>query len=105
MSEALEIVRLTVAPEERAAFLRERPMAIAALRRRFGGLLDATLAELDDGTWIDVIRWRSREEALEAAEAFPSLPEAASWARRIAEVREMLHGEVRDIVRMQGSGT
>ena len=61
MSEALEIVRLTVAPEERAAFLRERPMAITALRRRFGGLL--------------------------------------------AEVREMLHGEVRDLVRMQGSAT
>ncbi len=101
MSDALEVVRLTVAPAEREAFLRERPAAIAALRERFGGLLDATLAELDDGTWIDVVRWRSREEALLAAEQFPSVPQAAAWAGRIAEVREMLHGEVRDVVRAE----
>ncbi len=105
MSDALEVVRLTVAPAEREAFLRERPAAIAALRERFGGLLDATLAELDDGTWIDVVRWRSRDEALEAAEQFASMPRAATWASRISEVREMLHGDVRDVVRSEGSAT
>jgi hypothetical protein len=94
MSEALEVVRFTVATEDRAAFLRDRPAAIAALRERFAGLLDATLAELDDGTWIDVLRWRSREEAIEAAQHFRSVPAAAAWASRIAEVREMVHGEV-----------
>jgi hypothetical protein len=99
MADALEVVRFIVAPEERKAFLRDRPAAIAALRERFGGLLDATLAELDDGTWIDVLRWRSREEALAAAEQFSSIPQAASWASHIAEVREMAHGEVRDLVR------
>ena len=96
MGEALEVVRFTVPREEREAFLRDRPAAIAALRDRFDGLLDATLAELDDGTWIDVLRWRSREEALAAAEQFASVPDAAAWASRITEVREMIHGEIRD---------
>jgi hypothetical protein len=49
----LEVVRFTAAAEDRQAFLRDRPAAIAALRKRFSGLLDAALAELDDGTWIE----------------------------------------------------
>lgn len=101
MPEALEVVRLTVPADRRDAFLRDRGAAIDALRERFAGLPDATLAELDDGTWVDVLRWRSRAEAVAAFEGLPSLPEAAAWAGLIGEVREALHGDVHHLVRAE----
>ncbi len=98
MSEHLEVVLFDVPAERRDVFLARRPAAIAALRRAFPGLLDARLAEFDDGTWIDVVRWRSREEAEAAAAGLPQLEEAGAWASLIAEVRSMRHAALRHVV-------
>lgn len=91
---AIEIVRFTIAPADRAVFLAERPAAIMALRERFGGLRDASLAELEDGTWVDVVTWSTLAEAKDAAETMPSIPAAARWAAKITGVSEIVHGEV-----------
>lgn len=48
-------------------------------RQEFPGLLSATLGQLDDGSWVDVIVWRSREEAEEAARRYVEIPELASF--------------------------
>jgi hypothetical protein len=91
MPETLELVRFTVDPARREEFLRLRPAAIDALRAAYPGLLEARLAEQDDGSFIDVLWWSSREEAEAAAAAFPEIPAARDWAATISEVQEMRH--------------
>ena len=95
MTEHLEIVTFTLHPGARDAFLAGRPAAIGALAARFPALLDARLAEGEDGVWTDVVRWRTLDDARAAAEAFRQIPEAGAWAGHIAEVRELRHAAIR----------
>ena len=95
MSEHLEIVTFTLHPGARDAFVAGRPAAIGALAARFPALLDARLAEGEDGVWTDVVRWGTLEDARRAAEAFPQIPEARAWAAHIADVRELRHAAIR----------
>jgi hypothetical protein len=67
---------------------------LAALRRAFPGALAAWLANQDDGSWLDVILWRSREEAEDAARRIEQVPEARRWFRHIAESKGLRHVEV-----------
>jgi hypothetical protein len=89
-----EIAAFTVRPEEEEALLRERPEMIAALKAAFPGALAAWLTREDDGSWLDVILWRSREEAEEAASKIEQVPEARRWFRHIAESKGVRHVEV-----------
>lgn len=98
MSETLEIVRFKVAPGRREEFLGGRAAAISALRSAYTGLVDARLAELDDGSWIDVVRWRSRQEAEAAAAGCEKIPAVAEWIATIDSVDEMTHAALRDAV-------
>lgn len=54
-----EIAAFTVRPEDEEALLRERPVMVAALQRAFPGALAAWLTREEDGTWLDVILWRT----------------------------------------------
>ena len=92
--QALELVRCTVKPGAEDAFVRARPKAIEALRARCPGLVDGHLARVDDTTWVDVLVWESREQALAAAEKAPQVPEVAEWFGVIDEVLAMEHAEV-----------
>ena len=92
----LELVRFSVAPEREEAFLAARDAAVRSLRT-LPGLLSATLARSDDGSWLDVILWRSREEALAAARALETgaVPaEVMRWASCIEAVESMTHARV-----------
>jgi hypothetical protein len=63
----------------------ERPAMIRALKQRFPGLRQAYLAREDDGAWLDIILWSSRQEALQAAQQVGSIPECSNWFRHITE--------------------
>jgi hypothetical protein len=89
-----ELASFSVAPENEAALLEERPEMIAALRRAFPGALAAWLTKQDDGSWLDIILWRSREEAEEAAKRINEVPEARAWLRHITESHGLRHVEV-----------
>jgi hypothetical protein len=91
---SLEIAAFTVRPGEEDALLRERPKMVAALQRAFPGVLAAWLTREDDGTWLDVILWRSREEAEDAARQIERVPEVRDWLGHIAEARGLRHLEV-----------
>jgi hypothetical protein len=52
------------------------------------------LTKQDDGSWLDVVLWRSREAAEEAAQRIASVPEARSWFRHVAESHGLRHVEV-----------
>jgi hypothetical protein len=94
MALTFELATFTVRDGEEASLLAERPQMIAALGRAFPGLLGAWLAKRDDGSWLDVILWQSREEAEQAAKDVHRLPAAKAWFRHIAESHGLQHVEV-----------
>ena len=91
-SPTYEIVRSRLRPGAEEEMLRLRPRMIAAVRGRFPELIDARLVKLDDGTWLDMVRWRSREAAERAATAFGEIPEARAMGDLIEEVLSFEHG-------------
>lgn len=95
MEPTLEIVHFTVAPDAEAALLAGRAEMIAAVRAAHPGLLDARLVDLGGGHWMDLVRWRSAEDAHTAAADFSNIAVAGAWASNIAEVTSMAHGHVR----------
>jgi hypothetical protein len=94
MGRVLEIVRSTIPPENEAEVLARRPAAMAAFQAAFPGLVAATLARLDDGSWIDVLTWRSQEDAAQAAAHFGEVPELASFMALIGQVQAFDQGTI-----------
>ena len=96
MVPVFELAAFTVREEDADALLAERAQMIEALQRTFPAALAAWLTRQDDGSWLDVILWRSREQAEEAARRIDEVPEARAWFRHIAESRGVRHVEVAD---------
>jgi hypothetical protein len=94
MALTLELATFTVRDGAQASLVAERPAMIAALREAFPGLLASWLAQRDDGGWIDVILWQSREEAEHAAKHVDRVPAAKAWFRHVAESHGLQHVEV-----------
>jgi hypothetical protein len=94
MTRTLELAAFTVRERAEPALLSERPEMVAALRRAFPAALAAWLTKQDDGTWLDIVLWRSRDEAKEAASRIDHVPEAKRWFRHIAEPKGVRHVEV-----------
>ncbi len=92
MRPVYEIARSRLRPGAEGRMLELRPAMIEAVRARFPELIDARLVRLDDGTWLDVVRWRSREAADAAAAAFGEIPEAREMGELIEEVVAFEHG-------------
>jgi hypothetical protein len=90
----IELARFRIHEGAEPQFLAERPAMVDALRERFPGCRAAYLTREDDGWWLDVVFWRSRAEAQEAAQAINSVPECAAWFRHIAESGGLRHVEV-----------
>jgi hypothetical protein len=89
-----ELAAFTVIDGAEPALLAERPKMIAALRQAFPGVLAAWLTRQDDGSWLDVVLWRSRQEAEDAAHRIDQVPAAQRWFRHIAESKGLRHVEV-----------
>jgi hypothetical protein len=96
VSPTIELARFTVHPGAEPQLLAERPAMIAALRARFPGCTAAYLTREEDGGWLDILVWRSREEAEASARDIGEVPEAVSWFRHIAESGGIRHVEVVD---------
>jgi hypothetical protein len=90
----LELAHFTVREGEKAALIAERSAMVRALHCAFPAVRAAWLTREDDGSWLDVILWSSREAAEEAAGRIGELPEARAWFRHIAESRGVRHVEV-----------
>ena len=94
MTLAIELAAFTVREGAEPALLAERPAMVAALWQAFPAALAAWLTRQDDGSWLDVILWRSRREAEDAARWIGQVPEAKHWFRHIAESKGLRHVEV-----------
>jgi hypothetical protein len=86
-----EHAAFTVRDGHEQALLDERPAMIAALGRAFPGLVSSWLTRREDGTWLDVILWRSREDAEYSAGHVTEVPEAVAWFGHIGEARGIEH--------------
>lgn len=89
-----ELARYRIDPADADELTRRWRSAVAAIRARFPGLLEANLARLDDDTFVDVWRWESRETAVAAAQQAPDVPEAAALFSLIVGPPTMEHGEI-----------
>lgn len=96
MGVVYEVVRSRVRAGAEEEMLRLRPRMIAAVRERFPELLDARLVQLDDGSWLDLVQWSSREAAEQASAAFAEIPEAAAMGALVEEVISFEHGVERE---------
>jgi len=86
-----EHAAFTVRDGHEKALLDERPAMMAALRRAFPGLVSSWLTRREDGTWLDVILWRSLEDAGYSARHVTEVPEAVAWSGHIGESRGIEH--------------
>ncbi|WP_086848204.1 antibiotic biosynthesis monooxygenase [Amycolatopsis kentuckyensis] len=96
MTMTIEMARFKVDDGAVAQLLAERPAMVEAMRRRFPACLAAYLTREDDGGWLDIVLWRSRAEAEEAARLIDTVPECAAWFRHIGESGGLRHAEVVD---------
>jgi hypothetical protein len=94
MTLTLELAAFTIRDGTEATLLEERPEMLAALHDTFPGVLAAWLTQQDDGSWLDIILWRRRDEAEEAARRVREVPKIAHWFRHIAESKGLRHIEV-----------
>jgi hypothetical protein len=76
MPEFFEVVHAKVRDGAEEEMLSRRPALEAGVKEKLPGLLDITLLRLDDGTYLDVLRWESREASDAAIERFAEVPEA-----------------------------
>ena len=96
MSVIYEVVRSRVRAGAEEEMLQLRPRMIEAVRSRFPELLDARLVQMDDGSWLDIVQWTSREAAERAAVSIPEVPEAAAMMGLVEEVVSFEHGVDRE---------
>ncbi|RUU51972.1 antibiotic biosynthesis monooxygenase [Mesorhizobium sp. M2C.T.Ca.TU.002.02.1.1] len=67
MTEALEIVTFRLKPGTEAGFVASNGTVTDWLARQ-PGFLSRHLGRREDGVWVDVVRWRSMEQARAAAD-------------------------------------
>ncbi len=100
MAEVLEVARFKVKVGDEERMLAARPAMEAALERECPGFVSLVLSREGD-TWVDIVRWESREQALAAMDKVMSLPECQAMFSLIDEVVAMEH---LDVVRERGRG-
>ncbi len=93
MAEVLEVARFKVKADDEETMLAARPAMEAGLARHCPGFVSLTLTR-DGDTWVDIVRWESRAEALAAMEKVMTLPECQAMFSLIDEVVAMEHLEV-----------
>ena len=94
MPEFYEIVHARVRDGVEEEMISRRPALEAAVRQRLAGLLDIRLVRLEDGTYLDVLRWESRAAADAAVDQFASIPDAGEIHGHFAEDLAHHRGEV-----------
>lgn len=88
----LVLLRLQAGADE-DAFVRAARATTSDLRA-LDGYASRELLRADDGQWVDIVHWSSRDQALAAAEQFPTLPSAQAFGSLMdGESIRMMHLE------------
>ena len=94
MPEFYDVVHARVRDGAEEEMLSRRPALEDGVRQKLPGLLDIRLVRLDDGTYLDVLRWESREAADAAIELFAEVSEAGEMHGFLPEDLAHHRGEV-----------
>ena len=94
MPEFDEVVHAKVRGDAEEQMLSRRPALEAGVRQKLPGLLDIRLIRLDDGTYLEVLRWEPRGAADAAIELFAEVPEAGEMHGFLPEDLAHHRGEV-----------
>ena len=82
---AIELATFQVDDVAVEGLLADRPRMIAALYAAHPALERAYLTRVDDGSFVDVIVWNSREAALSAAAHASEIPVVREWSEYIGQ--------------------
>jgi quinol monooxygenase YgiN len=97
----IELTRFRVEPEHTEALLTARPAMLEAFQADRAGFLGADLVRLNDGEWLDIVRWRSPEDFAASRAKGPNRPEIASF---FAVIAALLSGEQGTLVDAEEDG-
>lgn len=90
----IELARFQIHDGAEEGLVAQRPTMVEALRQRFPACQAAYLTKEDDGSWLDILVWRSRTEAEEAARLIHTVPACVDWFTHISESGGIRHVEV-----------
>jgi hypothetical protein len=96
LSRILELSRYVVEDDQEQPFLAKRGAMVEAAKENFPGLLDVTLAKLDDGSYVDAWIWEDRSFCEAAMAKVETVPVVVDWLQHIGEDVTMDFGTVVD---------
>ncbi|MBO0771606.1 MAG: antibiotic biosynthesis monooxygenase [Actinobacteria bacterium] len=82
----IRTTRFKADPARATEVVARRAELISAVRAAFPGLTEARLAQVDEGTWVDMWRWDSAESLATALAGAPALPAAAAAFSLVTDV-------------------
>jgi hypothetical protein len=94
LSRILELSRYVVEGDQEQPFLAKREAMVEAAKENFPGLIDATLARLDDGSYVDAWIWEDRSYCEAAMAKIETVPVVMDWLRHLGEDVSMEFGTV-----------
>ena len=96
LSRTLELGRYVIGRDQEQPFLAKRGAMIEAAKENFPGLIDAMLAKLDDGSYVDAWIWEDRSFCEAAMAKVETVPAVVDWLQHIGEDFSMEFGKVVD---------
>jgi hypothetical protein len=94
LSRTLELSRYVVEGDQEHQFLAKRGLMVKAAKENFPGLIDVTLAKLDDGSYVDAWIWEDRNLCEAAMAKVETVPVVVDWLQHIGEDVSMEFGTV-----------
>jgi hypothetical protein len=92
LSRTLELSRYVVEGDHEQQFLAKRGAMVEAAKENFAGLIDVTLARLDDGSYVDAWIWEDRSFCEAAMAKVETVPVVVDWLQHIGEDVSMEFG-------------
>jgi hypothetical protein len=96
LSRTLELSRYVVEDDQEQQFLAKRGAMVEAAKQNFPGLIDATLAKLDDGSYVDAWIWEDRSFCEAAMAKVETVPVVVDWLQHIGEDVSLQFGTLVD---------
>jgi len=96
MFRTVDVVNFRVQKGRADSMLGGRSAAVDALRRSAPGLVSAMLVDLGGDEWLDIMVWRTAEQARLAEEIAATTPGFASWGEaHVASIGPRYLGAIR----------
>jgi hypothetical protein len=96
LSRTLEFSRYVVEDDQEQQFLAKRGAMVEAAKENFPGLIDVTLAKLDDGSYVDAWIWEDRSFCEAAMAKVETVPVIVDWLQHIGEDVSLQFGTLID---------